>query len=376
LAHAYTPGLKVAADVRLVKRRQLPLEGTVLVEPGRRVAARDEVARAELPGRVHPLNLANQLGVAASGVPGCMLKGEGEQVEAGEVIAATNPWLRFLRSRFKAPVAGTIESISHVTGQVMLREAPRAVVVNAYVSGTVVEVMPGEGADVETRCALAQGIFGVGGEQIGRLAPLEVAPDAPVGEEDIPEDCKGEVLVGGALVELPALRRAEAAGALGFITGGISAHTLQELLGYEIGVAVTGSEPLGTTLIVTEGFGRIPMARRTAELLKGLGGREVSINGATQIRAGVMRPEIIVPIEGAEAGEAEPAAEGEKDGIREGDEARIIRAPHFGRIGRVSRLVPEATRIETEAKVRVLEIELDDGTRLTVPRANVEVVER
>jgi hypothetical protein len=39
------------------------------------------------------------------------------------------------------------------------------------------------------------------------------------------------------------------------------------------------------------------MAQRTFELLKSLTGKKTSINGATQIRAGVMRPELIVPVD-------------------------------------------------------------------------------
>jgi hypothetical protein len=120
------------------------------------------------------------------------------------------------------------------------------------------------------------------------------------------------------------------------------------------------------------------MAERTVRLLEAFDGRQASINGATQIRAGVMRPEIIIALEGAaEDGEARvvDGAAG-ADGIRAGDEVRIIREPWFGRMGRVRRLSPEPVRIETEATVRVLEVELAGGETLTVPRANVEVVEK
>jgi hypothetical protein len=54
---------------------------------------------------------------------------------------------------------------------------------------------------------------------------------------------------------------------------------------------------------------------------------------------------------------------------------RIIRQPNFGRIGKVTALPVELQDIETEAKVRVLEVELDDGRRVLLPRANVEIIE-
>ena len=59
--------------------------------------------------------------------------------------------------------------------------------------------------------------------------------------------------------------------------------------------AITGQEEKGITLVVTEGFGDLAMAERTFELLRGCAGMRASVNGATQIRAGVLRPEIIIP---------------------------------------------------------------------------------
>ncbi len=60
---------------------------------------------------------------------------------------------------------------------------------------------------------------------------------------------------------------------------------------------------------MTEGFGRMTMAKRTFELLRGSGGRKASVNGATQIRAGVMRPEIVIPARGPPAPHGEAGAE-------------------------------------------------------------------
>ena len=75
-------------------------------------------------------------------------------------------------------------------------------------------------------------------------------------------------------------------GVKGVVVGVIIDTDLTDILGHDIGAAITGQEDIVTTLIVTEGFGSIQMAQRTFDLLKSLEGREVSINGATQIRAG------------------------------------------------------------------------------------------
>jgi len=144
--------------------------------------------------------------------------------------------------------------------------------------------------------------------------------------------------------------------------------------GYDIGVAITGQEPIAFTLVITEGFGTIQMANRTYKLLESLEGQVASINGATQIRAGVIRPEVIVPRTGANATTG-LIEEVEGNTLDIGTPIRVIREPYFGLLGLVSGLPQELVRVESETLVRVLEAKLDDGRTVTVPRANVEIIQ-
>jgi hypothetical protein len=198
------------------------------------------------------------------------------------------------------------------------------------------------------------------------------SPATVVTAAQVPEDCAGQILVGGSLVKADAIERAVRLRARAIVVGGIEDATLRSFLGYDIGVAITGSEKKGLTIVATEGFGEMRMAQRTFELLKSLEGRTASVNGATQIRAGVIRPEVIVPADSKSGGLGQSTAEG---GLALGMAVRIIRQPNFGRIGRVTSLPVELQSIETEAKARVLEVELDDGKRVLMPRANVEIIE-
>ena len=85
----FTPGLKVAEDSVVVKERRLPLEGELLVAEGAAVGPDDLVARTELPGKIYPVNVANQLGIPASRLKELMKKDVGDSVEEGELIAET-----------------------------------------------------------------------------------------------------------------------------------------------------------------------------------------------------------------------------------------------------------------------------------------------
>jgi len=358
------------------RRRLLPMQGQVLVEEGQPVTADAVVARAELPGDVHPVNVAARLGIAAGEIGGHMLKSEGEAVAADESIAETRPWLKFLKVSCSSPVGGTIESISSVTGQVMVREPARPVELTAYVDGRVAEVMPREGVVVEARAALVQGIFGIGGECVGGLKVVADNPSQRVTPRALGTDCRGCVVVLGALADLALVQEAREAGVKALISGSMSAQDLKRVLGYELGVAITGSEDVGLTVVLTEGFGRMAMAAGTFDLLKKMEGRRASVNGATQIRAGVLRPEVLIPLEGASgAVPSSPAPAAEQSGLRGGSAVRVIREPFFGRIGRVLELTPELAEIETEASVRVVKVELEGGAAVTVPRANVELIE-
>jgi len=51
---------------------------------------------------------------------------------------------------------------------------------------------------------------------------------------------------------------------------------------------------------------------------------------------------------------------------------RIIRDPHFGLLGTVAALPENPALLDSGAKARVLEVALERGGTVTVPRANVE----
>ncbi|GKS64092.1 hypothetical protein YTPLAS72_13960 [Nitrospira sp.] len=372
MAHSYTPGLTVTDHTVIHRRRILPLPGNVLVKVGDTVRSDQVVARAELPGKVFPVNLANQLSVAPGEIKDYLTKKEGERVDKGEILAENKPLIKWFKTEILSPVAGTIESVSTVTGQVLLREPPRVLDLLAYVDGAIVDTIPEQGVVVETTCSLVQGIFGIGGETSGEIVIAVKAPGEPLTPSHFTAAMKGKVVVGGSFLSADAMKQAKAVGVAGLVVGGIHDEDLRALLGYDLGVAITGTEQVGFTLILTEGFGTIPMAAKTFKLLVAHAGRQASISGATQIRAGVIRPEIIVP-------QTDDLAKGtvrtEREGIRLGDPVRIIRDPMFGRIGEVSGLPPELTKIPTESEVRVLEVRLSDGKTVVVPRTNIEVIE-
>lgn len=370
---AYTPGLKVTPEALLHFDRRLPLTGEVCVNKGDRVQHDQVVCRTDLPGRVEMVNLASKLGIDPAELPTLMLKKEGESISKGEILVFSKGFFGLFKAPYHAPFDGTLESISKTTGQVILRAMPRPIKIKAYVDGVIETVEANQGVTIKTFGSLIQGIFGLGGETSGALHFLIEKADQKISSSAITEAHRGKVLVVGQIATAEMVNQAAKSGVAALIAGGVNDSDIRKLLGYDLGVAITGNEQLGVTLVVTEGFGPLPIAEKTFGLLKSREGKHASVSGATQIRAGVIRPEIIVTdLEGDWEQKADEPAELE---LAVDVPVRLIREPHFGSLGKVVGLPVQPVVIPSGAKVRVAEIELPDGTKMTIPRANLELIE-
>ena len=372
MAHSYTPGLKVLKKTIFKKERILPLKGDVLVKSGDQLTPDTIVASTNLPGNVQMLKVSNILNIDPKDVVEALQVKEGQEVKKGDIIAETSGIFGMFKSSVESPVDGTIESISQSTGRVVVREAPIPVEVDAYVSGVVDEVVENEGIVLKSNAAFIQGIFGIAGEKRGDLLLVSSGPGEELTADQITADMKGKILIGGSFLSLDAYKKALSVQVAGIVVGGFNYYDLKAVLGYNLGVAITGTEKLNTALIVTEGYGSIPMSEATFSLLKENDGKAASINGATQIRAGVIRPEIVIPIDSGNTDD--DSSSKMPEGIQEGSTVRVIRSPNFGKIGKVISLPAELNKMESETMVRVAEINID-GKNILIPRANLEMVE-
>lgn len=370
--HAYTPGLKLKKDVVVRKTRILPIFGEVLVEKGGRVDFDTVVARAYAPGVPEIINAAPKLGVDKRKLLEYMKKNVGDELKSGDVLAENIFLFGLIKRYIYAPFDSTIEHVSEFSGRIIVRGEPIPVEVKAYIPGEVIEVMSDQGVVIETRASFIQGIFGIGGESHGEIQLVVESNDQPITPELITSEYKGKILFGGTYITSEAMKKAVEMGVVGVMTGGIRSVDLKDFLGYDIGVAITGEEDCGITIIATESFGEMPMASHTFDMLKDLEGMVASISGTTQIRAGVLRPEIMVPFTKEKSDEV-PETELEA-GMMPGTRIRAIRSPYFGQLGVVASLPVELHRLETESKARVVEVEFDDGIKAIIPRANVEII--
>lgn len=375
-----TPGLQLSGHTTVRKRRELPIAGVVLVTEGERVTSDSVIAQAEREGELRIVRVAEILSVSPAEACERISVKEGDAVESGAVIAQLRGLWGLFTTTVQAPIAGNVEFISQATGHIGIRAPSSTISVRAYIDGFVERVEPRRGAVIRTEATFVQGIFGVGGERTGVIAMLPVRADERVCEEHIPQSCEGAVLVGGHSPTIGALRAAAVRGAVGFVTASMDDATLASYVGYDIGIALTGDERVPMTLIITEGFGSLSMNERVVSTLQRAAGARASINGATQVRAGAQRPEIITAVTATAAQSGSARDSQGAGGLQVGSRVRIIRVPYFGRQGHITALPKELTPIETGATARVARVFVQPqepggvGEEVVVPRANVELV--
>jgi hypothetical protein len=324
---------------------------------GARVEPIDVVAQASLGGDLYIVDIGKTLSVKRENVDKYLLKAVGDTVEEEEAIAAKGGGLIPLRRVCRSPVAGEIVAIG--SGRVVLESRAETFELHAHFRGTVVSVMPSLGVVIKTVGALVQGVWGAGGEAQGVLKMLADDPEEKLVAEAMDVGCHGSIIVGGSSVDKEVLERAEQMQVRGIVVGSMGAALRER------------ASDLSFPVIVTEGIGQVPMSSVVFELLRSNAGREASISGVTQLRWGTVRPEIIIPLQ--ERG-ATPPPQQLGGALEVGDQVRVIRQPYLGSVGQVVSLPSQPRVVDSGARLRGAEVELEEKGKIFVPYSNLELI--
>jgi hypothetical protein len=283
--------------VTLRKIRRIPVKGEVTVQENEIVNSSKIIAFGTmLNPKIHEVKVFRDLNIFPEEVEKFLQKNVGDIVRKGEEIAIRKYFFNRIIKKSLSPVDGNVELIYEKLGAVFIREPPIKVMINAHIPGKVVEIIPQEGAVIEAKADVINGVFGVGGEKSGTLIKIVDNPKQLITEEMVSDEYKGKILLGGSLITLNALKIAEKKNVSGIIVGGVDEKDLTEFLGYELGLGFTGQEGIGLTLILTDGFAVDAMNDEVFKMMGSNENKHVYIDGTTQIRSVKKRPEIIIPI--------------------------------------------------------------------------------
>lgn len=356
-----------------------PCDGTIeyISKTQRRIIIRED-PRSAAPMSV--VAVASKLSIWPWTIRMYTTANEGDEVFAGQVLAAASNIGQM--DYVYSPMTGVVERICPKSGTITIVRPVRPSQVKAHLGGVVTQVVPEYGAVVEATGSYLEGVFGIGGERFGEIVLATDGPDGDLDEAGVDVSYKGKVLVAGRFVSLEALKKARMIGVSGIITGGINNLDLVQFLGKEIIVGITGQEDTDLTIIVMEGFGPMPMNEKAWNLLASKAGKVASIDGTTHIRAGAVRPQVLIsdgvlePDPSTAPWPEEQVSRADRPLITNlavGDRVRCVRRPYFGLWGVVLDLPSDPLPVESGSHMEVALVRLDDGREVMIAEANLEV---
>lgn len=348
----YPPETRVSPLTTIRRERMLPLTGQVLVHVGQRVEPWDVVAQAAVPGGYRIVEIAQALKVREGDIRQYLLKHEGEDVKAGEPIAVRR---RLFRRAVRSPVDGFLVAVG--AGRVLIEADTAVMELHAGMRGRVASVRPDWGGTIETVGAVTQGIWGNDREGHGVLKALADSPHSVLTRESIEVGSQGAVILAGQGMTLEALEFAEGVQVRGIIVGSLEADLLP------------AAREARFPIVVTEGWGTIPMSPVIFDVLKSNDGREVSLSGRVQTGWERRRPEVVIPLV---ASEPSPEALAFDLPLEEGATVRLLRQPYIGATGTVVAFPALPKKLPAGVALRGVEVELEPGERVFVPFANLE----
>ncbi len=333
---------RLYAQTVIEHERRLPAPGEVLAEAGSWVEADDVIARCARPGPLRVIDVAAALGIARDQLGRSLRVSVGQEVQAGDVLAACG----FMGWRtVHTPLAGRVAEIA--TGRILIEESPHITELRAHLPGQVARVLPERGAVIRATVSRVVGIWGTGGEGHGQLVLRTEAATDTLRWIGIDLACRGKIVAGGQCQDVRVLLRAARFRVLGLVVGGLAEHLR------------TRAEELGLIVVVTDGLGAVPMAGPIFDLVARLEGRQAFLTGGREERSGM--PALSVPVDAVRG----PLHVAPERPLAVGDRVRLTRAPHLGAIGSVYAILEEDG--ETLVKVG-----LERGLSATVDYRNVE----
>jgi hypothetical protein len=168
---------------------------------------------------------------------------------------------------------------------------------------------------------------------------------------------RGSILVGGQVHEADALRTAAEVAVRGLLIGSIYPSLLPL------------AREMRYPIVVTDGFGALPMNSVAHRLLTTNSKREATLNAEAFDRYSGARPEVIIPLPGKTAAAPRDLAE-----IVPGQTVRLRRQPHPGAIGTIVGLPAGASVYPSGLSAPGAEVRLQNGEQVLIPLVNLEVV--
>ncbi len=335
------------------RQRKLRGPGTITVRVREKVQPGDVVAEVQPPAKHYFLDLASGLGVSPAEAGRHVRVDLGARVEQDQILAGP---VGIARRTMRAPASG--RALSLTRGRMLFEALQDPYPLHAGLPG---EVAGSDGSStvlIEATGALVQGVWGNGRRGWGVLRTVGEGPDERLQPSKLDLTLRGALLVAGVADNSAPLHQATELSVRGMILGSMSSQLIP--------VALRMNYPI----ILTEGFGSVPMNRPAFELLNGNAGREASLEATVREPYEAQLPEAIVPLPASQRSRIPDNVLPLEPGMR----VRALRAPYMGAVGNLLHLLPRPEGYPSGVIARSATVELAGIGPVSIPLANLEVI--
>jgi hypothetical protein len=344
----------VSLLVVIRRQRVLPARGSIIVRVNQKVSPSDVIGRTTLAPAHYLFDIAHGLGLPPARADRYLRRELDEKVTGGDILAGPVGWMRRV---VRAPEEGRV--VLQGDGRLLFEGLGEGFELKATLPGTVIGMEPDVSATIETVGALVEGMWGNGCQEFGVLRMTTQGSAGVLGVADLNIEMRGAVAVAGRVEDPNIFHTLAALPMRGVICGSMPSACIPAARAAEIPV------------ILTEGFGCIPMNSAIFELFATNVGREASLNAQQTDHWKGLRPEVIIPLPAV--GSADVPLEAVQ--LVVGRRVRVLRAPYAGREGSVVSLPEGLMPIQNGMRMPCADVELGETGLVRVPIANLDILE-
>lgn len=343
----------ILALTNIVRERVLPISGQVTARLNQKVSSTDVVAEANWAREHVLIDVARALRMAPSAADRIIKCRVGERVTAGADVAVGRG---IVPRPVKSPKDGRVVAVGG--GQVLLEVGETKIQLRAGIPGTVMQIVPDRGVIIQTAGALIQGVWGNGRIDTGLMVNLVEKPDGELEGSRLDVSLRGSIILAGHVKDAETLKAAAELPARGLILSSLPPSLLET------------ARQMRYPIVITDGFGTLPMNSAAYRLLSTNAKREVTLNAEPYDRYSGARPEVIIPLPVSQ----EPIEPNDAEVFAPGQTVRMRRPPSLGAIGTLVELRAGLTQLTSGLRAPSAVVKIETGESVIVPLVNLEVV--
>lgn len=370
--------------VRLIRdqvvhiKRSLPRGGVKIdVRVGQEVMPGDILGEGMAPAGFRTIYLAKELGVDPHLAQNYLKRHLGQTIYQGELLASREGFWSFGKKNILAPTDGIIDLYDPRTGNLKIKHLPKKIPVASGVYGTVDKVDHEAGIVLlRSVASIIYGVLGSGKERGGLLKIRGSAADW-IGARQISQEMKGHILVGGGTIFLDALEKAVNIGLAGLISGGINARDYKSMADGGWNQPQKHWSDVGLSLLVTEGFGSIPIGEDIFQLLLKHQEKYALLDGnRARLILPSSSPDCMMYIRRTRLPpgiEVEPEPEVNLTPLKAGSTVRVVAGSDLGVQGKVEAVDQVATYLPSGIMTFLVSV-ATRSRKIRVPYLNLEII--